>query len=91
MLTPIRIFEGAFGGATVYSNAGSLPNLTKLTRRDLMVFSTEFISPGAVRSAIKREQGDKYRSRKESQMERSQRQEDRRLEEDELAVRKVFA
>lgn len=23
VLTPIRIFEGAFGGATVYSNSGS--------------------------------------------------------------------
>lgn len=30
VLTPIRIFEGAFGGVTVYSNPGSLfhPNLT---------------------------------------------------------------
>ena len=24
VLTPIRIFEGAFGGATVYSNPGEL-------------------------------------------------------------------
>ncbi|KAG8684866.1 Ribosome biogenesis protein brx1 [Ceratobasidium sp. 395] len=72
VLTPIRIFEGAFGGATVFSNP-------------------EFVSPAAVRSQLKRAQGDKYRMRKESQAERGTRRESRRREEDELAVRKVFA
>lgn len=28
VLTPIRIFEGAFGGATVYSNPGKAPFIT---------------------------------------------------------------
>jgi len=72
VLTPIRIFEGAFGGATVFSNP-------------------EFVSPAAVRSQLKRAQGEKYRVRKESQAERGTRREERRREEDELAVRKVFA
>ncbi|QRW27641.1 Brix domain protein [Rhizoctonia solani] len=72
VLTPIRIFEGAFGGATVFSNP-------------------EFVSPAAVRSQIKREQGEKYRARKEGEAERNTRREERRREEDELAVRNVFA
>ncbi|KAJ3546825.1 hypothetical protein NMY22_g1893 [Coprinellus aureogranulatus] len=72
VLTPIRIFEGAFGGATVYSNP-------------------EFISPAAVRSAIRREQGTKYGQRKQAEEDSQRRKELRRLEEDELAVSKVFA
>jgi ribosome biogenesis protein BRX1 len=52
---------------------------------------TEFVSPAAVRSQLKRAQGDKYRERKESQAERGTRREGRRREEDDLAVRKVFA
>ncbi|KAH9930596.1 ribosome biogenesis protein BRX1 [Fomitopsis serialis] len=72
VLTPIRIFEGAFGGATVYSNP-------------------EFISPSAVRSALKREKGDKYGKRKTAEVERTERKEMRKREEDELAVSKVFA
>ncbi|KAF8758653.1 Brix [Rhizoctonia solani] len=72
VLTPIRIFEGAFGGATVFSNP-------------------EFVSPAAIRSQFKREQGEKYRARKEGEAERNTRREERRREEDELAVRNVFA
>ncbi|EJF66282.1 Brix-domain-containing protein [Dichomitus squalens LYAD-421 SS1] len=71
VLTPIRIFEGAFSGATVYSNP-------------------EFVTPAAVRSALKREKGDKYGNRKHAQAERGLRKDLRRLEEDELAVSKVF-
>ncbi|EJD05696.1 ribosome biogenesis protein BRX1 [Fomitiporia mediterranea MF3/22] len=72
VLTPIRIFEGAFSGATVFANP-------------------EFVSPAVVRSAIRREKGEKYRTRQESKMQRHERREDRRMDEDELAVRKVFA
>ncbi|EAU88773.1 ribosome biogenesis protein BRX1 [Coprinopsis cinerea okayama7 len=72
VLTPIRIFEGAFHGATVYSNP-------------------EFISPAAVRSAIRRQQGSKYGQRKKAEEESARRKEFRRREEDELAVSKVFA
>ncbi|KAH9832987.1 ribosome biogenesis protein BRX1 [Rhodofomes roseus] len=72
VLTPIRIFEGAFSGATVYSNP-------------------EFISPAAVRSALKREKGDKYGKRKTAEVERAERMETRKRDEDELAVSKVFA
>ncbi|KAI0086132.1 Brix-domain-containing protein [Irpex rosettiformis] len=72
VLTPIRIFEGAFSGTTVYSNP-------------------EFVSPAAVRSALRREKGDKYGSRKDAEQERNTRREARKLEEDELAVAKVFS
>ncbi|KAK7467371.1 Ribosome biogenesis protein brx1 [Stygiomarasmius scandens] len=72
VLTPIRIFEGAFGGATVYSNP-------------------EFVSPAAVRSAIRREQSKKYNVRKDAQEAASNRKEGRKRDEDELAVSKVFA
>ncbi|KAI9061500.1 Brix-domain-containing protein [Trametes sanguinea] len=72
VLTPIRIFEGAFNGATVYSNP-------------------EFVTPTAVRSALRREKGEKYGHRKHAQAERSLRKDRRQLGEDELAVSKVFA
>ncbi|KAF8077738.1 ribosome biogenesis protein BRX1 [Lyophyllum atratum] len=72
VLTPIRIFEGAFGGATVFSNP-------------------EFVSPSAVRSAIRREQGGKYGQRRDAAEESERRKELRRRDEDELAVHKVFA
>ncbi|KAI1783987.1 Brix-domain-containing protein [Ganoderma leucocontextum] len=72
VLTPIRIFEGAFSGATVYSNP-------------------EFVTPTAVRSAVRREKGEKYGNRKDAQAERGLRKDLRKLEEDELAVSKVFA
>jgi len=72
VLTPIRIFEGAFHGATLFSNP-------------------EFVSPAAVRAATRRQKGDKYRMRQQAQTERSTRREERRLDEDDLAFRKVFA
>jgi ribosome biogenesis protein BRX1 len=72
VLTPIRIFEGAFGGATVYSNP-------------------EFISPAAVRSALRREQGSKYGQRKHAEEEGARRRALLKRGEDELAVSKVFA
>ncbi|KZV90103.1 Brix-domain-containing protein [Exidia glandulosa HHB12029] len=72
VLTPIRIFEGAFSGATVFSNP-------------------EFVSPAAARSLARRTAGDKYTARKVAQAEREGREEDRRVEEDPLSMRKVFA
>ncbi|OCH85693.1 Brix-domain-containing protein [Obba rivulosa] len=72
VLTPIRIFEGAFGGATVFSNP-------------------EFVSPAAVRAALNKERGIRYKNRKFAEEERSGRQDLRKREEDELAVSKVFA
>ncbi|KAF5380869.1 hypothetical protein D9615_004145 [Tricholomella constricta] len=72
VLTPIRIFEGAFGGATVFSNP-------------------EFISPTAVRSALRREQGGKYGHRKDAEEGTRKRKDMRKRSEDDLAVHKVFA
>lgn len=51
----------------------------------------EFVSPAAVRSAIRHEKGAQYRVRKLAEVDRHDRREDRRMEEDELAVRTVFA
>lgn len=51
----------------------------------------EFISPTAVRSAIRREKGGKYKYRKDTQAESTRRKEMRKLGEDDLAVSKVFA
>ena len=89
VLTPIRIFEGAFGGATVFSNPGILlPHLRCISRLSVL---PEFISPAAVRSALKRKAGDKYKKRKNAQTESRLRADKRRLEEDDLAVAKIFA
>ena len=90
VLTPIRIFEGAFSGATVYSNPGP-PPLPACCAALLMCAITEFVTPSAVRSAMKREKGEKYGNRKDAQAERGLRKDLRKLEEDELAVSKVFA
>ncbi|KAI0028513.1 ribosome biogenesis protein BRX1 [Vararia minispora EC-137] len=72
VMTPIRIFEGAFGGATVFSNP-------------------EFVPPAVVRSAVRREKGERYKERKLAQSERVIRKEQRALPEDNLAVSKVFS
>ena len=89
MLTPIRIFEGAFSGATVYSNTGAYNSMIRLPI--LIPIRVDFISPTAVRSAIRHEKGEKYKLRKEAELERQERREDQELSEDELAVRNVFA
>jgi len=44
VMTPIRIFEGSFGGPTLFDNP-------------------EFISPNAVRHAMRRGKGEEYKSR----------------------------
>ena len=50
----------------------------------------EFISPTAIRSAIRREKSGKYKYRKDTQAEITRRKEMRKLGEDDLAVPKVF-
>ena len=51
----------------------------------------EFISPGAVRSALKRSKGDGYRMRKDAEEKGAKRKELRKRGDDDLAVSKVFA
>ncbi|KAG5338189.1 hypothetical protein C0989_008038 [Termitomyces sp. Mn162] len=88
VLTPIRIFEGAFSGATVFSNPGKVMYL--LVRiSDLSLL--EFVSPSAVRSALRREKGHKYGQRKDAEEEGQRRKAMRMRGDDELAVHKVFA
>lgn len=53
--------------------------------------SVEFVSPAAVRSALNREKGDKYGQRKHAEYERAERGAARKLDEDQLAVPKVFS
>ena len=74
VLTPIRLFEGSFGGPTLYQNA-------------------EFVTPAATRASLKKAMGDKYRSRKGTEVGREERSKKRRVDvgEDELARDKVFA
>lgn len=50
----------------------------------------EFISPTAIRTAIRREKGGKYNYRKDTEVESRRRKEMRKLDEDELGVTKVF-
>lgn len=90
VLTPIRIFEGAFSGATVYSNPGLLI-LGDNTYQSLILSQLEFITPTAIRSEIKQKKGNKYRIRKEAEVESARRKELHKREEDALGVSKVFA
>jgi ribosome biogenesis protein BRX1 len=96
VLTPIRIFEGAFGGATVFANPGN----ARFPRRPINVFLVifkafrffaEFVPPALVRSARRKERGEKYKERKLAEQERGIRRTERKREEDPLAVAKVFA
>lgn len=92
VLTPIRIFEGAFGGATVFSNPGMLSRALCLCFQFLYIYyHSEFVSPAAVRSAARRSKGDGYRIRKEAEEEAAKRKQLRHRQEDDLAVSKVFA
>ena len=52
---------------------------------------SEFVSPAAVRAALNKERGNRYKSRKFQEQERTGRKDHRKLEEDPLAVSKVFA
>ena len=44
VMTPIRIFEGSFGGPTLFDNP-------------------EFVSPNAIRHAMRRSKGESYKTR----------------------------
>jgi len=97
VLTPIRIFEGAFGGATVFANPGAFTShlssffvIFKASRFSLFA-STEFVSPALVRSVRRQEKGERYKGRKLAQQERGNRRAERQREEDTLAAAKVFA
>lgn len=105
VLTPIRIFEGAFGGTTVFANPGkgSFPSSGPGRRGRcccvcFVIFKafrfchpTEFVSPSLVRSARRKEKGERYKERKLAQQEQGIRRTERKREEDPLAVAKVFA
>jgi ribosome biogenesis protein BRX1 len=56
-----------------------------------MFTPTEFVTPAALRATTKREAGAKYRDRKLAEKSQDSRREERRLDEPELAVGKVFA
>jgi ribosome biogenesis protein BRX1 len=90
VLTPIRIFEGAFNGATVYSNPGTMIPWLRFSIPTHLAHP-EYVSPSAVRQVERKAKGIKYKVRKAVEHERATRKENQKLEEDELAVRKVFA
>lgn len=58
---------------------------------DGFIIGKEFVSPSAVRSALRREQSSKYNRRKDAEVESTRRKEMRQRGSDELAVAKVFA
>jgi ribosome biogenesis protein BRX1 len=94
VLTPIRIFEGAFGGATVFANPGkgSFPGLCFVIFKAFRFCQpTEFVPPSLVRSARRKERGEKYKERKLAQQEKGIRRTERKREEDPLTVAKVFS
>jgi ribosome biogenesis protein BRX1 len=91
VLTPIRIFEGAFGGATVFANPGTLVVLDYFFVVLIASLFLEFVSPALVRSTRRKEKGDRYKERKLAQQERGVRRIEHRREEDVLAVAKVFS
>jgi hypothetical protein len=59
--------------------------------KHFVFFITEFVSPTLVRSARRKERGERYKERKLAKQERGVRQTERKREEDPLAVAKVFA
>lgn len=106
VLTPIRIFEGAFGGATVFANPGmssfficgrppppGRADIVALLYLKHFVFATptEFVPPSLVRSARRKDKGERYKERKLAQQEQGIRRTERKREEDPLAVAKVFS
>jgi ribosome biogenesis protein BRX1 len=91
VLTPIRIFEGAFGGATVFSNPGEYCPSPTWDQLFINRMCAEFVTPAATRQMVKRAKGTKYNSRKDAEAEAAERREKRRLGEDALGVRKVFS
>ncbi|TMW66117.1 hypothetical protein Poli38472_003882 [Pythium oligandrum] len=70
VLTPIRIFDGSFGGQTLYQNP-------------------RYVSPNETRRDHHMDKRDRYVSRKNAEVSRSARAEDRQLPEDQFAD--VFA
>jgi ribosome biogenesis protein BRX1 len=91
VLTPIRVFEGAFNGATIYSNPGTIISCASLSWSLTLPVHPEYVSPSAMRQAERKAKGIKYKVRKAVENERATRKGNQKLEEDELAVRKVFA
>jgi ribosome biogenesis protein BRX1 len=106
VLTPIRIFEGAFGGATVFANPGmgsffiarAPPTPWPGRYCCFVIFKafrfchpTEFVPPSLVRSARRKDKGERYKERKLAQQEQGIRRTERKREEDPLAVAKVFS
>lgn len=78
---------GQLCSPTLVRRVATVPHeMTSITSAAL-----EFVSPAAVRSAIRKEQSKKYNIRKDAEQETSRRKEQRKRGEDELAVSKVFA
>jgi len=72
VLTPIKIFEGSFGGATLFDNP-------------------EYISPNAMRHAVRRQKGQRYAERTGDKLALQEKRERYKPREDALSTRNVFA
>ncbi|KDN38505.1 Brix-domain-containing protein [Tilletiaria anomala UBC 951] len=71
VMVPIKIFEGSFGGATLFDNP-------------------EYVSPNAVRHAMRRKKGEKFTDKVKQQNALEEKRAALQLPEDELSNRKVF-
>lgn len=96
VMTPIRIFEGAFGGSTLYENSGeqnmtrAVPGAGSLTSCPHRV--TEYLSPNTVRHLQRRKKGQEYKEKTAKQNVRQAKvlKLEREAPVDELARSRVF-
>ena len=76
VLVPIKIFEGSFGGATIWENAGKLNQASKSDlAADIIVVAADFITPTAKLANTKLLKATEYKGRKNADAVRKDRKE----------------
>ena len=90
VLVPVKIFEGSFGGATLYENKREY--ICHIFYGGCSVVPAEFVPPSSIAAQHREEKAVKYKNRQAATVERGLRQAARdNVGENELATRKVFA
>ncbi|KAG8905209.1 Ribosome biogenesis protein brx1 [Tulasnella sp. 403] len=92
VLTPIKIFEGAFNGAVVYNNMGS-HYVFKMQddAADTDIPFSGFIPPQLFRASKSQDKIHRFQKRKLERLQRHERRVENAIEESEFAVSKIFA
>jgi ribosome biogenesis protein BRX1 len=75
VLTPVKIFEGSFGGAVVWENKGELFALLVDPTPYLLLCNTDWVTPQAKLQNAKLAKAIEYKSRKGQEVERKGRKE----------------